>query len=206
METRRLQLLINNISSKAIVLAMAFCFINYPIFSKESKSFAEKLKKHSIGIGVGQTFLFGDFDNTADDGVTVLNFYHVYEVSYSFDLFTNLHFNTLDSGSEEIELFGLTTSIRTNIFKFDSFSPFIFGGFGFYRPRATSEENNELSQTQSEIVFGLNGGTGVDLELSPHYTISLLAQYHLPFDVEQDQGPSLDGSYLQLLIGFFYNF
>ncbi|MCR9203128.1 MAG: hypothetical protein NXH75_01015, partial [Halobacteriovoraceae bacterium] len=48
------------------------------------------IRKHSLGIGVGQTFVAGDFNDTGEDQITWDLLYN-YSASYSFDLLTNFH-------------------------------------------------------------------------------------------------------------------
>ena len=47
---------------------------------------SSKLKVHSVGIGIGQTFLFDDFEDNGDDSITADLFYMIYYPSWQSNL------------------------------------------------------------------------------------------------------------------------
>ncbi len=157
-------------------------------------------KKSSIGVGLGQTFLMGDYGKTGDDSIT-LDLFYTYNASRTFDLLLAGHFTQHELRGEKTQLMGLTTSIKSRVFNFDSFSPYVLGGFGFYRPKVTRKVGpNNYQESEGKYTFGFNLGGGADLELNSTYTMGLMAAYHNPFKVKQDNQASVDGSYFKLLI------
>ena len=80
------------------------------------------------------------------------------------------------------------------------------GGFGFYLPSASRLINGVPTETRTQLVFGMNLGAGVELRLNNEVTVGVIAHYHDPFDVRQDVGPKLEGSYMKLLITAAYTF
>ena len=161
-----------------------------------------RLREHGIGIGLGQTFLFGNYAKHGQDKITV-DFLYSYAASHSFDLLVDAHISEHDDNSEKMKLMGLTGSIKARVFEYDNFSPFFLGGLGFYAPQA--ERDND-SDTKRKLTFGLNFGGGVDLRLNEDYVIGILAQMHWPFKVQQDEGSDLKGYYMKLLLTGMYLF
>jgi hypothetical protein len=161
-----------------------------------------RLQQHGIGIGLGQTFLFGNYAKYGQDKITV-DFLYSYAASHSFDLLVDAHISEHKDNSERMKLMGLTGSIKARVFEYDNFSPFFLGGLGFSAPQA--ERNND-SDTTRKLTFGLNFGGGVDLRLNDNYVIGILAQMHWPFKVQQDQGSDLKGYYMKLLLTGMYLF
>jgi opacity protein-like surface antigen len=157
--------------------------------------------KHSVGIGIGQTFLFRRFDDHGNDKLTS-DIYYGYAASYSFDFMLNGHFSKHDKNDDYSKLIGLTASIKSKFFDFDNFSPYLLGGLGFYRPQA---RRNGID-TVSKYTFGFNLGAGVDLRLNPHYLVGILGHFHKPFEVEQDGQRDLAGSYFKLMFLIMYTF
>jgi hypothetical protein len=166
------------------------------------------LKKHSIGIGVGQTFVAGDFSETGEDKITWDLLYN-YSASHSFDLLTGFHFSKHEFQNKYTKLMGLTVGIKAKLYQFDAFSPYGVGGFGFYAPqvkRQVGSDTNNVIESEQKVSFGYHIGLGGDLRLNDRVTVGLLAQYHNPFDVKQDIGTEVEGRYYKLLITTFYTF
>ena len=163
------------------------------------------LKKHSIGVGIGQTFVAGDFADHGQDKITWDLLYN-YSASHSFDLLTGFHFSKHEYKKSYSQLMGLTLGIKAKLFQFDAFSPYGMGGFGFYSPKVRREINGQMIESETKIAFGYHLGVGGDLRLNDRMTIGVLAQYHNPFDVEQEVGPDVEGRYYKLLITTFYTF
>lgn len=190
-----------NFQNKAIlILSMALFFGQS--FSQEPR----QIKKHSVGLGVGQTFLISDFADNGEDSITAFDLYHSYSVSYSFDLFSNIHYSSHSKGANKTKLMGINTSIKSRLYEFDSFSPYLMGGLGFYSPKLTRTIGSRQITSDSKFVFGFNLGAGIDLSLSKTLTLGLLAHYHHPLKVAQDGQPSINGSYLKILMALFYKF
>lgn len=160
---------------------------------------------HSIGIGIGQTFLRSDFAEHGTDKITP-DFYYTYSASYSFDFVSNFHWSKHDYKGKTVTVKGLALSIKGKGYQFDAFSPFVLGGLGFYLPEAKRNINGTMVKTREQLVLGLNFGVGVELKLNSTATIGVIAHYHDPFDVKQEIGAKLEGSYMKLLILGFYTF
>lgn len=164
-----------------------------------------EINKHSIGIGLGQTFLRSDFHDHGTDKITP-DIYYNYSASYSFDFMANMHWSKHKYMNRDVTIKGLALSIKGKGFQFDAFSPFALGGFGFYLPEATRILNGTRTKTREQLVFGMNLGAGVELRLNSQATIGVIAHYHDPFDVRQEVGSDLEGSYMKLLILALYTF
>jgi hypothetical protein len=180
-----------------------------PAVNPEKESFFEtgnKLFKHGIGVGLGETFLLSDFRRHGEDKITMDLMYN-YLASHSFDLVVDGHYSRHRRLGEEVTLLGLAVGIKAKIFQFDAFSPFVVAGPGFYRPKVTryiQQNGQQVSWTsQGKIVFGTHLGIGGDLMLNQRVSIGLLGQYHNPFDVKQTTGPEVEGSYFKFLMTLF---
>lgn len=162
---------------------------------------------HGLGLGIGQTFLLGNYSDHGSDDLTADLFYR-YKASHLFDLMVGFHTSTQKDGDdgEKMELMALTTGIKARYFDFDSFSPFLLGGLGFYRPKATRYVNGNLTESESKLVLGIHFGGGVELNLNDKFSFGLQGIYHYPFRVKQDTQQSLTGSYFKLMMILFYNF
>lgn len=171
----------------------------------EVVSTSSSLKKHSLGVGIGQTFLQRKFDRHGDDRVTG-DIYYNYAASHSFDFVMNTHMSSHSSNGEKLNLFGLNASIKSKFFDFDNFAPYLLGGLGFYRPKATRNTGAELVETRGKYTFGFNLGAGVDLRLNENYLVGIIGHFHKPFKVEQDNQADLKGSYFKLLLLIMYTF
>jgi opacity protein-like surface antigen len=162
-------------------------------------------KLHSFGIGVGQTFLTGGFDEIGEDKITFDLLYN-YSASHSFDLLVDLHHSKHEFRDHYVKLSGLAVGIKAKVYQFDSFAPFALGGLGFYLPKAYRGVNNEMVESDSHLTFGYHFGGGCDLRLNKRMTVGILGTYHNPFDVKQELGPEVEGSYFKLLITTLYTF
>lgn len=163
------------------------------------------VRKHSVGIGIGQTFVAGDFQDTGEDQITWDLLYN-YSASYSFDLLIDFHHSKHNFNNQYTQLTSLNLGIKSKLYQIDAFSPFAVGGFGFYAPRVKREVNGQLLESDIKVAFGYHLGVGGDLRLNENVTIGLLGQYHNPFDVKQEVGPEVEGRYYKLLITAFYSF
>ncbi len=164
-----------------------------------------EINKHSVGLGLGQTFLAGDFDRDGNDAITVDAFYD-YSASHSFDMFANLHYSKHEFKNREVVLPGLALGIKGKFVQFDSFSPYVQGGLGFYRPKVKRIVDERLVESEGKITFGINLGAGVELRLNENFKFGLLASIHNPFDIKQELGTDIEGSYSKLLLTGFYTF
>jgi opacity protein-like surface antigen len=163
------------------------------------------IHKHSIGLGIGQTFLRSDLGENGNDKITP-DLYYTYSASYSFDFVANMHYSKHEFMNRSSTIRGLALSIKGKGFQYDAFSPFVLGGFGFYLPSAARIINGVPTETRKQLVFGVNVGAGVELRLNNEMSVGVIAHYHDPFDVRQEVGPELEGSYMKLLIVASYTF
>jgi opacity protein-like surface antigen len=204
--------------SKLMVLtAMSFLIYGQTVYAKSVKDEAEEtvkkaaskvitaaqreINKHALGIGLGQTFLMGNFEKKGDNKITG-DLLYSYTASYSFDLLVNLHASSHSYKNKNVWLRGLSMSIKARSYEFDAFSPFLLGGLGFYRPQISKD--NVVSEQKN--TFGMNFGGGLDLRLNTKMIVGLLAHYHMPFEVKQDDMENVRGSYFKLLLTAMYLF
>ena len=173
---------------------------------KEAKklisSTQREIHKHALGIGLGQTFLLGNLEGKGDDKITT-DLLYTYTASYSFDLMLNAHVSTHEYKKKAVWLRGYTMSIKGRSYEFDSFSPFLLGGLGFYMPQI---KNSDGQTSEAKYTFGVNAGAGIDLRLNKKIVTGIMAQYHFPFEVKQDETENIRGSYLKLLLTTMYLF
>lgn len=165
----------------------------------------EDVNKHYFGLGIGQTFLFGDFEKNGINKITP-DFFYNYTASYSFDFMANLHYSKFEYKQNSVQLPGLALSIKAKGFQFDAFSPFALGGLGFYLPTAKYMTDDGMFKTHSRLVFGFNFGGGAELRLNDRVIVGAMAQFHHPFKVRQEDAPDLGGSYMKLLITGMFSF
>lgn len=197
--------------SKLMAFAALSIFVAVPSHAQNKKTSEEEqsivsaakreIHKHAVGIGIGQTFLFGDLEDKGDSRITGDLFYS-YTASYSFDLLVNLHSSHHSYKDNEVWLNGLVFGIKARSYEFDAFSPFVVGGLGFYQPRI--EKDGKKSEIKT--TFGFNAGAGIDLRLNRNVVVGVLGQYHNPFDVKQDEIEDIEGSYFKLLLTGMYLF
>lgn len=164
-----------------------------------------KIHKHSLGVGIGQTFLRSDLAVNGNDKITAEVYYN-YSASYSFDFVADLHYSKHTYLNRETTVKGLALAIKGKGFQLDAFSPFILAGFGFYLPSVKRIQNGDPIETRTQLVFGANFGAGVELRLNDQATVGVIAHYHDPFDVRLDEGPKLESSYMKLLMMASYTF
>lgn len=163
------------------------------------------LKKHSIGLGIGQTFLMTDFSDNGEDKIA-FDFFYNYSASHSFDFIANFHSSKHKFKNQFAKVTGLALGIKAKTFQFDNFSPFGVGGFGFYQPKTRRLINGALVDSKTKLTFGYHLGAGADLKLNEKFTVGVMATYHNPFDVKQDDQPEVEGSYFKLMMNTFYTF
>jgi len=211
----------NLIRNKLAIFLMA-SFICPPIFSQTKmeqmttgdksqdlpklKVFEDDINIHSLGLGIGQAYMTGDFNSNGASDLSWDILYN-YSASHSFDLLVDLHANSYNRDNHEVSLYGLAASLKGKFFHFDNFIPFALGGMGVYAPKITTSYSDGSSyESDRSIVFGLNFGAGLDLKLNRHFRVGALFQFHNPFDVQPDNGPAIEGAYYKLLFTTFYSF
>ncbi|MDH5581284.1 MAG: porin family protein [Bdellovibrionales bacterium] len=171
----------------------------------QKTTFEHGINSHSIGIGIGQTFLTNDFDDNGDSRITP-DLYYNYSASHSFDLLINFHYSTHKKSNKEVGLLGIAPALKAKLFSFDNFAPVVFGGFGFYQPTVKRIIQGSLKESEKKTVFGYHFGGGAELRLNKHFATGVLFHFHNPFDVKQDMDPEVEGSYYKLMLTGFYTF
>lgn len=179
--------------------------VNNDIPTSDEPRIPGSIHKHSVGLGLGQTFLRSDFHDQGTDKITP-DLYYNYSASYSFDFLANLHWSKHSYLNQDVTIKGLALAIKAKVWQFDAFSPFFLGGFGFYMPQAHRIQNGVRTETREQLMFGMNLGAGVELRLNNEFSVGVIAHYHDPFDVRQDNAPDLEGSYMKLLVMGMYTF
>jgi len=177
-----------------------------PNFESATQGLFSSSGEQGIGIGVGQTTLMGDFSKFGENKITV-DAYYKYSASYSFDAIANIHYSKhSEKNGEYSRVAGTALGIKGKFFQYDAFSPFALGGVGFYLPKIRRQINNNLLESKTKLAFGVHFGGGVDIKLNNFFTAGLLAHYHNPFDVKQDIGPKVNGSYFKIMVTAMYTF
>lgn len=176
-----------------------------PSEQQDSLTATSLIHRHGLGIGLGQTVLAGDFGDSGKDSITFDAFY-TYGASASFDFFANIHYSSHSKGAEEISLLGTSLAIKARAYQFDSFSPYILGGMGFYRPSLKKTISGSVVDLEDRWVLGVHLGAGADLQLNDKFSFGILAHYHNPFDVEQNSRKDIEGSYMKILLTTMYFF
>lgn len=166
---------------------------------------ANNKNPHAIGIGLGQTFLLGDFADNGDDKITP-DLYYNYIASHSFDFLANFHWSSHKHGRTKTTLSGLALGIKAKLYNFDNFSPFGTAGLGFYNPKMKREINGVYKQSETHLSFGYHFGAGADLDLNDRVRVGLIGMVFNPFDIKQDNQPDVEGAYYKLQLTAFYKF
>lgn len=160
---------------------------------------------NSVGLGLGQTKLDGDFSDHGADSITPSLFYN-YSASHSFDLMLEFHSSKHSYKGEKVQLTGFPIWVKAKIFQYDAFTPYVMGGLGFYLPSETRTIDNQKVDSETKVTLGVHLGAGADLRLNKHFSVGALAAYYDPFDVKQTVGSPVSGRYYKLLITGFYHF
>jgi hypothetical protein len=163
------------------------------------------IHKSSIGVGIGQTTLRSGFKYNGDDRITADLFY-AYSASYSWDLIVNGHKSEHEEKGRWVKLSSINMGFKGKFYQYDAFMPFALAGLGFYRPETRRDVNGTMVTSKAKTVFGYTLGAGLDLLLNKNFSIGFLGQFHKPAEVEQDNGPAVNGSYYKLLITTFFIF
>lgn len=173
--------------------------------SSTSRS-ATKLHAHHIGLGIGQTFLKSSFGDNGDDKIAIPDLYYTYTASRSFDFLANFHTSKHKQEGREVNMTGLALGIKGRFYQYDNFSPFLVGGFGFYRPKLKRMIGQNLENSEGKFTFGMHFGAGAELVLNDRVTVGTILHFHNPFSVQQDNQPEVDGSYYKVLLTALYSF
>lgn len=165
-------------------------------------------RRHMVGVGFGQAFLFGDYSTIAQDSLA-FDLYYNFKSSFMFQLVANLHAHKFSLNKENFSTKSINVGVKAKIFDYDKFAPFFGGGFGFYFPsadRVLSATSSAVTESGTKSVFGVNAFAGLDLDLSKRFSISFMAHLHKPFNASIDNQPELSGAYMKLLIVPYFKF
>lgn len=174
--------------------------------SSSSSRTATRLHAHHIGLGLGQTFLKSSFGDNGDDKIAIPDIYYTYTASRSFDFLANFHTSTHKKEGRKFSTTGLALGIKGRFYQYDNFSPFLVGGFGFYRPKLKRLVGQNLVNSEGKFTFGMHFGAGAELVLNDRITVGTILHFHNPFSIQQDNQPEVDGSYYKVLITALYSF
>ena len=164
-----------------------------------------QIESHSVGIGIGQTFLKSDLGRSGDDKIT-WDLYYQYRASRSFDFIANFHLMEHKLSKTYTRTSGLALGIKARVFQFDNFSPYILGGFGFYQPKISYESEGSTQTSETKTTFGWHLGGGAELQLNKRFSTGVLLHIHNPFSIEQENARDVSGWYYKLLITGMYTF
>lgn len=90
--------------------------------------------------------------------------------------------NTTSPSTHDMSYMHLIAGIKVKPLGRSTFSPYlILGPYAEYlaASRAVVEEDTDLSQVYSDLVFGIKAGLGADLEVSPRFVLFLTGRYDL---------------------------
>ena len=158
---------------------------------------------HTLSLGIGQTFLFGDLRKYGASAITT-DLYYSFSASYSFHFLLNLHSSAHKIDTKEAVIKGLALGIKGKLWQFDALSPYALLGLGFYAPQASGEGDSKLSK--DKVVLGLHAGAGLDLQLTPQISTGLLFHFHNPFDNPERDTKEAEGLYSKILVMVGYTF
>ena len=170
-----------------------------------------KTRAHSLGLGVGQTFLFGNLGDYGQNSIALPpDLYYIFSASHSFSFIANLHYSahkndsdqSPNHGQDRTQLMGLALGIKGKLWEFDAFSPYLIGGLGFYHPQV----RDTTTQSKNQIVLGTHLGLGAELQLNNHLAMGLLVHGHKPFAPQKTNGTKATGYYGKMLVTATFTF
>lgn len=173
--------------------------------SRSSSRGISTINNHYVGLGVGQTFLKSDMKRHGDNRIG-FDLMYVYTASLSFDFMASLHTHSHKKLDDKVSNTGLALGIKGRFYQYDNFAPFVLGGFGFYLPRVTRMVDGQPLKSDSKLTFGNHLGLGAELKLNRRVTVGTLFHWHNPFNIQQDIGPDVRGSYYKLMMTALYSF
>lgn len=164
---------------------------------------------HTVGIGVGEVLLMGDFSKNVDNALGLNLIYH-FGASQLFGLTTLAHISSHSGGNGQnsLAIKGLSPNVRVNLGYYDRIVVYTLGGFGFF----LVDEKIGV-QSGSVTTFGLNLGGGVDLLLHPHFKFGTALTFHNIFGktdpasaIGSSAALSIGGTYVGLFLAMGYIF
>ena len=173
-----------------------------------------KARPHSLGIGLGQMFLHGDFRHYGKNQIAFSLFYS-YKTSDHFDFIADFHYSSheytrFNKQEREFDQTSLALGIKARPVIWERFSPYLLAGVGFYLPvlKEKQPSTNTWHTSDRTITFGVHAGAGVDLELNSLITVGLQTQIHRPFNINEQElvGNEISGHYYKLLFTTAYKF
>jgi hypothetical protein len=168
--------------------------------------------EHSLGLGIGDEILFGNFSSNFPDSMA-------FQLNYNYDaspligltVMASLgsHSNAITGGSLGID--GLTPDLRFNLAKFETLTFYAMSGFGLYK---ISESFGGSTPSASVTTIGFNLGGGFELRLAKHFAFGTSLDFYNIFSKTDDStaaanggtGTTVGGTYMHLMLNFSYIF
>jgi len=167
---------------------------------------------NNLAIDLGQVFLMGDLTKYSDSIGTQLHYTYGVSDLLAFD--SSLGYSQHSNG--QFSMASLLTGIRLNMSWYDKIIPYAIFGLGFYRPSYQDNTGSPAPATNSltdkgggpsnvsAILFGLDLGPGIDLELSHNMFFGAAVTFHNMFGTTQTwaNGTPLDvgGTYTSFFL------
>lgn len=152
---------------------------------------------HNLSVGLGQIFLLSDQQGTLGDSLGVQSEY-TYGVSKLLGYQAALSHSNHSNG--KYSLTQIRTGTRLNLGTFDQMIPYVNAGIGFNRA-----SSNNLGSSQSAILFGVYGGAGIDLRISPEVFFGTSLNWSPAFQ-SSSSSSTLGASSMQFLGKVGYTF
>jgi opacity protein-like surface antigen len=131
---------------------------------------------NNLALDIGQNFLIGsDFQDAIGLQAT-----YTYGVSPLFAFATSMGYSSHSEG--KYSKLAILAGPRLNLSSYDSITPYVNAGLGFYRASRSVNQDNNLSGT----LFGLHFGGGADLQLTKETFFGASLTFHQLFGTQQD--------------------
>ena len=162
---------------------------------------------NNIALDVGQVFLMGDLSDEYDDNIGT-QLHYTYGVSDIFAFDSSLGFSEHSDG--RFSMTTLLTGLRMNLSWYDRVVPYVIVGLGFFKPSYKLNAPNEPNASMSPVLFGLQLGPGVELELTQQLFFGASLTFHDMFGTTKltptgklfDVGGTFTSFYLHLGVTF----
>ena len=162
------------------------------------------INTHTLSVGIGQTFLYGDLSNYGENAIAT-DLYYSFSASHSFHFLLNLHYASHKLKQKKAVIKGLAMGIKGSLWQFDALSPYAIAGLGFYAPRVKGgNDGDKLSR--DKVVLGAHLGLGAELQLNRRLNTGLLFHYHNPFDNNEGDTNEAEGFYGKMMVTIGYTF
>lgn len=165
---------------------------------------------HSVGIGLGQVLLMGDFSKNFSDGLG-LKLTYGYEASDMFGLLASFGFSSHSNAdaSNTLLIKGFQPDLKVNFAYIDKLVLYGFTGFGIYRV------NEALARNAGAVwTLGFELGTGFLLNLDNHFSFGSALGFNNIFgktdsatvNASAPNGITIGGTFLSITLNGVYTF